>query len=65
MMVPVGVNLVPKGGTNTTVLFPSERARTKEPLRRTTPLPSLLLSPLLPLLLLQLALLLLPLRSRK
>jgi hypothetical protein len=33
----VGVNLVPKGGTNTTVLFSSEGARTKEPLRRTTP----------------------------
>jgi hypothetical protein len=26
-----------KGGTNTTVLFSSEGARTKEPLRRTTP----------------------------
>jgi hypothetical protein len=35
--VPVGVNLVPKGGTNTTVLFSSEGARTKDPLRRTTP----------------------------
>jgi hypothetical protein len=29
--------LVPKGGTNTTVLFSSEGAKTKEPLRRTTP----------------------------
>jgi hypothetical protein len=29
--------LVPKGGTNTAVLFSSEGARTKEPLRRTTP----------------------------
>jgi hypothetical protein len=33
----VGVNLVPKGGTNTTVLFSSKGARTKEPLQRTTP----------------------------
>jgi hypothetical protein len=32
----VGVKLVPEGGTNTTVLFSSEGARIKVPLRRTT-----------------------------
>jgi hypothetical protein len=47
----VGAKLVPKGGTNTTVLFSSEGARTKESLRRTTPSSITTLPLLLPLLL--------------